>query len=103
MPAARHGARSKATVALLAAAAVGLARCVREREAQLGRARDEIERVGAERERLRRHVRRAEDAASRQRDVLRRVEQSRRAEREWNRELRTQLQRLYESSRHRPG
>jgi GGDEF domain-containing protein len=38
-----------------------------------------------------------------QRDVLRRVERSRQAEREWNRELRTQLQQLYGSPHRRAG
>ena len=38
-----------------------------------------------------------------QRDVLRHVERSRRAEREWSRELRTQLQQLYASPRRRAG
>jgi HD-GYP domain-containing protein (c-di-GMP phosphodiesterase class II) len=38
-----------------------------------------------------------------QRDVLRRVERSRQAEREWNRELRTQLQQLYGSPHQRAG
>jgi HD-GYP domain-containing protein (c-di-GMP phosphodiesterase class II) len=103
MPAAWHGAASKVTVGLLLAATVGLARRAGEREAQLGLARSEIERERGERERLRRQLRRAEDAACRQRDVLRRLERSRRAEREWNRELRTQLQRLYESTRQRPA
>jgi HD-GYP domain-containing protein (c-di-GMP phosphodiesterase class II) len=92
MPAARHGAGRTITVALAAAAAVGFAR-----------ARSEIERQRAEQEDLRRQLRRAEDAAGRQRDLLRRVAQSRQVEREWNRELRTQLQRLYQPRRHRAG
>jgi GGDEF domain-containing protein len=87
----------------VAAAAVGLVRRAGERRLRLERtrARNEIERQAIEQERLRRQLRRAEDAVHVQRDVLRRVERSRQAEREWNRELRTQLQQLYESPRRR--
>ena len=100
-----HGAGRKVAAALVAAAVVGLVRRAGEREVQLerARARNEIERQAAEQQRLRRELRRAEDAVHVQRDVLRRVERSRQAEREWNRELRTQLQQLYGSPHRRAG
>jgi GGDEF domain-containing protein len=100
-----HGAGRTVAVALVAAAVVGLVRRAGERSLQLERtrARDQIERQAAEQQRLRRELRRAEDAVHVQRDVLRRVERSRQAEREWNRELRTQLQQLYGSPHRRPG
>jgi HD-GYP domain-containing protein (c-di-GMP phosphodiesterase class II) len=59
----------------------------------------EAERRDTERERLQRTVRRAEEELGRQRELMRRLAQSRRAEREWNRELRGQLQRLYDAQR----
>jgi diguanylate cyclase (GGDEF)-like protein len=71
----------------------------RELEALAGRAAQEAEHQRDERERLQHALRRAEDAGTQQRVLLRRLEQSRRAEREWNRELRAQLQQLYESPR----
>jgi HD-GYP domain-containing protein (c-di-GMP phosphodiesterase class II) len=96
-------AGSRVTVALLATTTARLARRAKTCEARLERAREELERTRAEQERLRGELRGAQAAARRQRDVLHRVAQSRQAEREWNRELRTQLQRLYESPRRAPG
>jgi HD-GYP domain-containing protein (c-di-GMP phosphodiesterase class II) len=75
----------------------------RELETLADRAGREAERERDERERLQRALRRAEEAGARQRGLLRRLEQSRRAEREWNRELRAQLQQMYESPRRRVG
>jgi HD-GYP domain-containing protein (c-di-GMP phosphodiesterase class II) len=100
-----HGAGGEATVALVAAVAVGLVRRAGARAIRLERARaqGEIERQAAERERLRRELQRAEEAVRVQRDVLRHVERSRRAEREWSRELRTQLQQIYSSPHRRAG
>ena len=71
----------------------------RELEALADRAAQQAERDRHERERLQRALRRAEETGAQQRVLLRRLEQSRRAEREWNRELRAQLQDMYESSR----
>ena len=71
----------------------------RELEALADRAGQQAERDRAERERLQRALRRAEETGAQQRVLLRRLEQSRRAEREWNHELRAQLQDMYESSR----
>jgi hypothetical protein len=96
-------AGSRVAVALLATTTARLARRAKTCEARLERAREELERTRAEQERLRGELRGAQAAARRQRDVLHRVAQSRQAEREWNRELRTQLQRLYESPRRAPG
>ena len=81
---------------------------VEQREAALVAANRELEVLGqraaheaelkrVECERLQEALRRAEKAGAQQRQLLRRLEQSRRAEREWNRELRAQLQRLYDS------
>src|SRR4051812_7678081 len=61
------------------------------------RAQREGERHGAERERLVHALRRAEEALDHQRELAQRLAQSRRAEREWNRELRGQIQRLYDA------
>jgi HD-GYP domain-containing protein (c-di-GMP phosphodiesterase class II) len=69
----------------------------RELQALGERAAHESEQKRVECERLREALRRAEKAGTEQRQLLRRLERSRRAEREWNRELRAQLQRLYES------
>jgi HD-GYP domain-containing protein (c-di-GMP phosphodiesterase class II) len=85
------------------ARARGLRAANRELEALADRAAREAEREREERERVQHALRRAEDAGARQRGLLRRLEQSRRAEREWNRELRAQLQRMYESPRTRGG
>jgi HD-GYP domain-containing protein (c-di-GMP phosphodiesterase class II)/GGDEF domain-containing protein len=71
----------------------------RELEALADRAGQQAERDRDERERLQRALRRAEETGAQQRVLLRRIEQSRRAEREWNHELRAQLQDMYESSR----
>jgi HD-GYP domain-containing protein (c-di-GMP phosphodiesterase class II) len=71
----------------------------RELEALADRAAQQAERDRDERERLQRALRRAEETGAQQRVLLRRLEQSRRAEREWNHELRSQLQDMYESSR----
>ena len=71
----------------------------RELEALADRAAQQAERDRDERERLQRALRRAEETGAQQRVLLRRLDQSRRAEREWNHELRAQLQDMYESSR----
>jgi diguanylate cyclase (GGDEF)-like protein len=84
------------------------AREVREREDAVRAAHRELETLAAdtarqaerqrdERERIQQALRRAKENAAQQRVLLRRFEQARRAEREWNRELREQLQQLYES------
>lgn len=80
--------------------ATGLAvngwRVTRGRERRLGAIADALREERAdERARLDRHVRRLEDALSHERVVLRRLRDSWRAEREWSRELRKQLQELY--------
>jgi HD-GYP domain-containing protein (c-di-GMP phosphodiesterase class II)/GGDEF domain-containing protein len=74
----------------------------RELEALADRAGQQAERDRDERERLRRALRRTEETGAQQRVLIGRLEQSRRAEREWNHELRAQLQDLYESSRRLP-
>ena len=80
--------------------ATGLAvngwRVTRGRERRLRAIADALREERAdERARLERHVRRLEDALSHERVVLRRLRDSWRAEREWSRELRRQLQELY--------
>lgn len=75
----------------------------RELETLSQRAGQQAESLRDERERLQKALRRAEEAGARQRVLIRRLEQSRRAEREWNRELRAQLQQMYESPRGRAG
>jgi HD-GYP domain-containing protein (c-di-GMP phosphodiesterase class II) len=72
----------------------------RELETLAADAARQAERQRDERERVEQALRRAEKTAGQQRVLLRRFEQSRRAEREWNRELREQLQKMYDS-RHR--
>ena len=73
----------------------------RETDAALARAQGEVARltadVVAERERLGTALRRAEEALGQQRELGRRLQASRQAEREWNRELRGQIQRLYDA------
>ena len=49
----------------------------------------------ADRERMERHMRRVEAARGHETDLLRRLRQAVKAEREWNRELRTQIQRMH--------
>jgi HD-GYP domain-containing protein (c-di-GMP phosphodiesterase class II) len=85
-------------VVLLAVAGLALIgwRVVRERERRLRAIADALRNERAqERERLERHTRRLEDALSRERIVLRRLRDSWKAEREWSRELRRQLQELH--------
>jgi HD-GYP domain-containing protein (c-di-GMP phosphodiesterase class II)/GGDEF domain-containing protein len=102
--------RTQRLEAALRTAHAEAARAVREREDALrgatreletlaDRAARQAERDRAERERLQHGLRRAEETGAQQRVLLRRLEQSRRAEREWNHELRAQLQDMYESSR----
>src|ERR687890_414920 len=57
----------------------------------------EAERHAAERERLQQALHRLEEALEHQRELAQRLAQSRRAEREWNRELRGQIQQLYDT------
>jgi HD-GYP domain-containing protein (c-di-GMP phosphodiesterase class II) len=64
-------------------------------------AASEAERQREERQRLQHALRRAEQGLADQRRLAQRLAQSRRAEREWNRELRTQLQRMYDARRTR--
>ena len=72
-------------------------------EAELASVREAGEerdaRQHSERESLQRALRRAEDELGRQRELTQRLGRSRRAEREWNRELRGQIQRLYDTRR----
>src|SRR5215218_3570923 len=63
------------------------------------RVESDAERHRAERERLQHALHRAEKALGQERELARRLAQSRRAEREWNRELRGQVQRLYDAQR----
>jgi HD-GYP domain-containing protein (c-di-GMP phosphodiesterase class II) len=63
------------------------------------RADSEAEQHRVERDRLQDALRRAEEALGHQRELARRLAQSRRAEREWNRELRGQIQYLYDAQR----
>ena len=88
----------------LAAAAVGIAGAVllrraRERaaaaEAVADAARQRLGHALAERDRLRQEVSRQEKDLGRRRELIGRLERSRRAERDWNRELRDQLQRAH--------
>jgi HD-GYP domain-containing protein (c-di-GMP phosphodiesterase class II) len=90
------------------------ARELREREDAVRAAQREIETLATEaarqaerhrdeRERVQQALRRAQETAGRQRVLLRRFEQSRRAEREWNRELREQLQQMYDARRRLAG
>jgi HD-GYP domain-containing protein (c-di-GMP phosphodiesterase class II) len=90
------------------------ARQLREREDAVRAAQREIETLATEaarqaerhrdeRERVQQALRRAQETAGRQRVLLRRFEQSRRAEREWNRELREQLQQMYDARRRLAG
>jgi diguanylate cyclase (GGDEF)-like protein len=110
----RSTARARRLEAALRTTQAQAAREVREREDAVrtanrelevleGRAAQQAERQRDERERLQRALRRAEEVATQQRVLLRRLEQSRRAEREWNRELRAQLQEMYESPRRISG
>ena len=101
-----HGAGGTATVALVMAVAASVSYA----EPPHGRSGSSVLGLRArssgrplEPQRLRRELQRAEEAVRLQRDVLRHVERSRRAEREWSRELRTQLQQLYASPRRRAG
>src|SRR6185295_13998868 len=64
---------------------------------EAGEERDAQQR--SDREGLQRALRRTEDELGRQRELTQRLGQSRRAEREWNRELRGQIQRLYDTRR----
>ena len=90
------------------------ARELREREDAVRAAQREVETLATEaarqaerhrdeRERVEQALRRAQETAGHQRVLLRRFEQSRRAEREWNRELREQLQQMYEARRRLAG
>jgi HD-GYP domain-containing protein (c-di-GMP phosphodiesterase class II) len=74
----------------------------RELEALREQADRQVKQERARRERVEKALRRAEDALDRQRELTQRLMQSRRAEREWNRELRAQIQRLYDA-RTTPG
>jgi len=90
----QHGRVREAQVReALAAAQV---RAEREREAAQAEAERRTEEHEEERERLRRELRRREQALQRERELSSRLQQSRRAEREWNRELRAQLARMAE-------
>lgn len=106
----RSDVRTRELGSALRRTQVEAAREVRAREDAVRAAQRELETLAAdiaqqaerqrdERERVRQALRRAEETAAQQRVLLRRFEQSRRAEREWNRELRGQLQQMYESPR----
>jgi HD-GYP domain-containing protein (c-di-GMP phosphodiesterase class II) len=73
----------------------------REVDELRARAESDAERHREERERLQHALRRAEEGLGRERQLAQRLVRSRRAEREWNRELQTQLQRLYDTQRTR--
>jgi HD-GYP domain-containing protein (c-di-GMP phosphodiesterase class II) len=82
-----------------AAAAAALARKARDRaeaaEADAKMAGQRLERTAAERDRLRKELARREAELVRRRELIERLQRSRRAERDWNRELRDQLQRAH--------
>jgi HD-GYP domain-containing protein (c-di-GMP phosphodiesterase class II) len=103
----RSRARARRLDAALQATESRAAEEVRQREDAVRAANRELETLAErhrdERKRLQHALRRAEEAGTRQRVLIRRLEQSRRAEREWNRELRTQLQQMYDSPRGRAG
>jgi GGDEF domain-containing protein len=89
-----------AVAIVLLLAAVGVAvigwRASRSGEQRLAAVADaQREERAVERNRLERHARRLEEALSHERVVLRRLRDSWRAEREWSRELRLQLQELH--------
>jgi GGDEF domain-containing protein len=90
--------------ALVAAALLGLLAAIaadgwRSARGRAGRAEAAADRAGSDRqgdrERLERHVRRLEAAQRHETELLRRLRRSAQAEREWNRELRAQIQRLH--------
>ena len=104
----RSGVRTRRLEAALRRTQSEAARELRKREDEVREANRKLEALAAdaaqqaererdERERVQQALRRAEESATQQRVLLRRFEQSRRAEREWNRELRGQLQQMYES------
>jgi HD-GYP domain-containing protein (c-di-GMP phosphodiesterase class II) len=70
------------------------ARAAAEREEARREAQERAREHEEERERLQRELRRREQALLRERQLAHRLQQSWRAEREWNRELRAQLQRM---------
>ncbi|HSS59267.1 MAG TPA: HD domain-containing phosphohydrolase [Solirubrobacteraceae bacterium] len=74
----------------------------RQLQAVREQADEQVERQRAEHERLEHARARAEQALGQQRELTQRLMRSRRAEREWNRELRAQVQRLYDAPRTGP-
>jgi HD-GYP domain-containing protein (c-di-GMP phosphodiesterase class II) len=74
---------------------------VRRADEVQARADSEAERLRAERDRVHQALRRAEEGLRRERELGQRLARSRRAEREWNSELRAQLQHLYDAQRTR--
>jgi HD-GYP domain-containing protein (c-di-GMP phosphodiesterase class II) len=87
---------SAALLALLAALAANGWRRARARAARAEAAADRAnEDRRADRERLERHLRRVETDQRHEIELLRRLRRSAQAEREWNRELRAQIQRLH--------
>jgi HD-GYP domain-containing protein (c-di-GMP phosphodiesterase class II) len=85
-----------AAAAAAGAAAVRSARA-RAEVAESGRdaAQERLDRTLAERDRLRQELARREAELVRRRELIERLQRSRRAERDWNRELRDQLQQAY--------
>jgi HD-GYP domain-containing protein (c-di-GMP phosphodiesterase class II)/GGDEF domain-containing protein len=83
----RRIARALAAAAAAALGAVGLRR-VRTAEAEQKAAAERVEHARAEVKRLRQQL-------GRQRELIERLQRSRRAERDWNQELRDQLQRVH--------
>jgi HD-GYP domain-containing protein (c-di-GMP phosphodiesterase class II) len=80
----------------LAVVAAGGWRRARERAARAeASAAQASEERRADRERMERHARRVETAQRQESELFRRLRQSLQAEREWNRELRSQVQRLH--------
>ncbi len=86
--------RRRETDAALALAHADVARLTADVVAERERVAQDAERHREDRERLGTALRRAEEALSHQRELGRRLQASRQAEREWNRELRGQIQRL---------
>src|SRR4051794_4147497 len=81
----------------------GLAAAWREERRRGAAAETEAVRARADAERLEKQLRRRELELAREQQLLTRMQQSRRAEREWNRELRSQLQRLYQRPQVHPA
>jgi GGDEF domain-containing protein len=90
------GAVAVAVLVVAAGLAIAGWRAAGGRERRLAEVADALRKERSdERERFERHVRKLEEARSQERAVLRRLRDSWKAEREWSRELRGQLQQLH--------